>query len=166
MLKTQLKKPGSVAYQSDQALLAMMSDMNKTMQSVVERQIRLERDVKQKFSALDAQQTYSLEEKALQKFCVDQGFDFQEQSAIFRKFSSSADRKAYIDAISKANRMPPHRMGGIVHQGLAKNEETLIQKYQANSACYKRATEALAYYKEKISDPDKQKVRFFQSSWN
>lgn len=164
-IENPMKKPGSVAYQSDQALLAMMGEMNKTMQSVVERQRSLEHDVKQKFSALDAQQTYSLEEKALQKFCEEQGFDFQEQSAIFRKFSSSADRKAYIEAISKANRMPTHRMGGIVHQGFAKNEEALIQKYQANPTFYKEANEALAYYKEKSSDPDKQKVRNFQQMW-
>lgn len=165
-VKNPMKKPSSVPYQSEQIIAKAVGTINKAVMTLADRQEKFEQEIRQKFSSLDAQQSYSLEEKALQRFCDEQGLNFQEQSLIFKKFSSSADRKAYMDAITKVGtQMPRHPASRVTQMNFSTDENKLLQQYQQDPAAHQRACKALSYYQKVVGTATVDELRQFQSIW-
>lgn len=163
-LDNPMKKPSSVAYQADRALLAAMQDINKSNRSLLTRVENMEKMI----TGIQTQQKYSMEEKNLQQFCDEHGLDFQEQSEVCKQFSSEKDRKAYMDAIVSSGVAPRHPASRVAQKALlADSEKMIVQNFQHDDpATHKRAREALQFYNKVVNFGSEDEVSFFQGLWS
>lgn len=156
--KNPMKKPSSVAFQATPELMLAIQQLSQIQRDVVKRLDRLENS-----------QNFSADEAKLKRLCEDNGLNFQEQTSVLRKFSSSRDRDNYMASLAMLKPAARHPAGAMALPAgsmMITPADKVMQKFQdSHEQIRQAARDAYDAYRLAVEQPDKDAAQRFQRTW-